>query len=141
VTPSTPWTPAALRLRRWRRIAALEVEAAEMAGEEHIAQAFRLVVLAIDLDAAPEPIQNGYGENFMGRRAIRERARQLGRMGASSREVARLLGIPAVTAYTWLKKDGLAKPRQQWLDEDAVPSMRPAQAASPNGRKHADGLG
>ena len=108
-------SPESLRRERWRSIARAELQAAADASEWHVVEAFRIVVAVLEADRLTEPVCNGR-ETLMGRQELRERAIAIGRTGLDSRSVARAVGVPYTTAYTWLRRAGVAQTRDEWRE-------------------------
>jgi hypothetical protein len=133
-----PWRshdPRSLMRARWERLARAEAHAAEEAGEEHVARAFRAVALTLATDHAVPPPENGRIV-LLGRAGLRAPAVELVAAGMSYREAAIVVNVPAGTVYHWARREGVGRRRAAWLAEDAAESMRRAQRASPNGRRH-----
>ena len=80
-----PWAgsdPRARQRNRWRLLARAELEAAEVADEPHVAEAFRIVLATIEADVLPALPVHGR-QTLKGRAEIRERAVELpGRVSA-----------------------------------------------------------
>ncbi len=51
-----------------------------------------------------------------GRAEIRERAIRLAEAGLSAKSVARAVDQPCITVYTWLRRAGLARTREEWRE-------------------------
>ena len=98
---------------RWLQLALEEARAAADADEPHVARAFEVVALTLRTDHVALPPKNGR-EVLKGRRELREEAIRLGRSGLNFREVAVHLGQPSGTVYSWFKKAGVGRNRDQW---------------------------
>jgi hypothetical protein len=112
------WQPLSLHVRqrqRWLAVAKAEAEAAERASEDHIAEAFRIVVATLELDCLPAPVRHGR-DVLKGRQAAHDRAIELVGSGLSVRTIAGVVGQPYGTVYAWLRKAGLAPTREQWRE-------------------------
>lgn len=111
-----PWQgsdPHARQRARWRDLARTEAEAADSAGELHVAEAFRIVAATVELDRLPEPPANGRAV-LKGRTEVRLRAVALAESGLSARSVARVVGEPYGTVYAWCRAAGVHQTREQW---------------------------
>jgi hypothetical protein len=102
--------PRSRQRGRWLALAGDECEAAADAGEDHVAEAFRIVVVTIEADGLPEPPWHGRVV-LKGRAAAHDEVLRLAATGVSSRSVARLVGQPYSTVYGWLRRAGLVQTR------------------------------
>ena len=113
-----PWTrtdPHVIQRQRWLAVARAEADAADSAGEDYVAAAFRIVVATLEAGRLPDPVRHGR-ETLKGRAAVREHAVELGRRGLSSRAVALAVGQPYVTVYQWLRKASVVQTRAVWRE-------------------------
>lgn len=139
VGTSPPWRhydPHALQREGWRHLAYQEAEAAELAGEAHIARAFRVVAATVETDHVVQPTNGRAGPVAVvmharrfarvaspaEREALRAEVLGLAARDLTAREVSVASGLPQSTVYAWMRagRDGPVAPRRRSAKREAL---------------------